>query len=41
VVKGDTLYSLSKKFNISVSDLKKKNNLNSDSLSVGQKLRVR
>ncbi len=41
VVKGDTLYSLSKKFNISVSDLKKKNNLSSDSLSVGQKLRVR
>jgi len=41
VVKGDTLYSLSKKFNIPVSDLKKKNNLSSDSLSIGQRIRVR
>lgn len=41
VVKGDTLYSLSKKFNISVDELKKKNNIKSDSLSVGQKISVK
>jgi flagellum-specific peptidoglycan hydrolase FlgJ len=41
VVKGDTLYSLSKKFNISVNELKKKNNIKSDSLSVGQKISVK
>jgi flagellum-specific peptidoglycan hydrolase FlgJ len=36
VTKGDTLYSLSKKFNISIDDLKRNNNMKSDSLSVGQ-----
>ena len=41
VVKGDTLYSLSKKFNISIDELKKKNNIKSDSLSVGQKISVK
>ena len=40
VKKGDTLYSISRKFNISVNDLKKINNLNSDLLSVGQSLLV-
>lgn len=41
VQKGDTLYSLSKKFNISVDELKKKNRLNDNSLSIGQKLKIK
>lgn len=41
VQKGDTLYSISKKFNIPVDDLKQKNNLSDNTLSVGQKLRVK
>lgn len=36
VSKGDTLYALSKKFNISIEEIKRNNNLKSDSLSVGQ-----
>jgi flagellum-specific peptidoglycan hydrolase FlgJ len=36
VTKGDTLYSLSKKFNISIEEIKRNNNMKSDSLSVGQ-----
>jgi flagellum-specific peptidoglycan hydrolase FlgJ len=36
VTKGDTLYSLSKKFNISIDEIKRNNNMKSDSLSVGQ-----
>lgn len=40
VTKGDTLYSLSKKFGIAVEELKKKNKLQSNSLSIGQKLIV-
>lgn len=38
VRKGDTLYSISRLYNIPVSELKKINNLNTDQLSVGQKL---
>ncbi|MEP6931814.1 MAG: glucosaminidase domain-containing protein [Flavobacterium sp.] len=41
VQKGDTLYSISKKFNVLVDDLKQKNNLTDNGLSVGQKLRVK
>lgn len=41
VTKGDTLYSLSKKFNISIDDLKRKNNMQSDSLSVGQVIHIK
>lgn len=41
VVKGDTLYSLSKKFNISVEELKKKNNLSDNSLSLGQSIIIK
>lgn len=41
VQKGDTLYSISKKFNILVDDLKQKNNLTDNTLSVGQKLKVK
>ena len=40
VTKGDTLYSLSKKFGIAIEELKKKNKLQSNSLSIGQKLIV-
>lgn len=38
VKKGDTLFSISKAYNVSVNDIKKANNLTSDTLSVGQKL---
>ncbi len=38
VVKGDTLYSLSKRFNLTVDRLKQLNNLTSDNLRLGQKL---
>ncbi len=36
VTKGDTLYSLSKKFNVSIDEIKRNNNMKSDTLSVGQ-----
>ena len=38
VKSGDTLWSVAKKFGISVDELKKANNLTSNSLSIGQKL---
>ncbi|MNF89355.1 Exo-glucosaminidase LytG precursor [compost metagenome] len=41
VQKGDTLYSISKKFNILVDDIKQKNNLSDNALSIGQKLKVK
>jgi flagellum-specific peptidoglycan hydrolase FlgJ len=41
VVKGDTLYSISKKFNISIEELKKKNNLSDNSLALGQRIIVK
>ncbi|MCF6130852.1 glucosaminidase domain-containing protein [Flavobacterium wongokense] len=41
VVKGDSLYSISKKFNISVDDLKKKNNLTDNTISLGQSIIVK
>jgi len=40
VKKGDTLYSISRKFNISVESLKNNNGLNSNTISVGQELKV-
>ena len=40
VKKGDTLYSIAKKFDLSVEDLKKKNKLSSNELNVGQRLEV-
>ena len=40
VERGDTLWSISKKFNTSVNDLKKANNLINNSLYVGQILKV-
>jgi flagellum-specific peptidoglycan hydrolase FlgJ len=41
VQKGDTLYSISKKFNVLVDDLKQKNSLTDNAISIGQKLRVK
>ena len=40
VEKGDTLYSIAKKFDISVNRLKEYNNLSNNLLSVGQKLLI-
>lgn len=40
VANGDTLYSVARKYNISVDELKKLNNLTSNSLSIGQILKV-
>jgi|TARA_B100000902_G_scaffold309742_1_gene299213 rare lipoprotein A (peptidoglycan hydrolase) len=41
VEKGETFYSISKKFNMSIEELKKINNSEGNTLSVGQKIRVR
>ncbi|PCI36179.1 MAG: N-acetylmuramidase [Flavobacteriaceae bacterium] len=38
VVKGDTLYSISRRYELSVTDLKLINGLNSNSISIGQQL---
>lgn len=40
VQKGDTLYQISKKYNTTVDELKKINNLNTNSLSIGQILNL-
>lgn len=40
VQKGDTLYSISKKYNVLVDDLKQKNKLSDNTLYIGQKLKV-
>lgn len=41
VKKGDTLYSISVKFKITVAQLKKMNGLTTNSLSIGQELKVK
>lgn len=41
VIKGDSLYSISKKFNISIEELKKKNNLSDNTISLGQSIIVK
>ena len=38
VSKGDNLYSIARKFNTTVDEIKRKNNLSSNLLSIGQKL---
>lgn len=38
VQKGDTLWSIAKKYNVSVNNIKEKNNLTSNLLSVGQQI---
>lgn len=40
VKSGDTLYSIASKYNTSVSELKRLNNLSSNTLSIGQKLKI-
>lgn len=41
VQQGDTLYSLSKKYNVSVEELKKINDLRDNALSIGQKIKLK
>ena len=41
VKKGDTLYSIARDNNLSVSELKQLNNLTSNTLSVGQRLKIK
>ncbi len=41
VIKGDTLYSISKRYNISVEDLKRKNNISDTGIAIGQNLIVK
>jgi flagellum-specific peptidoglycan hydrolase FlgJ len=41
VVAGDTLYGISRTYNISIDDLKRLNNLSSNDLSLGQVLRIK
>lgn len=40
VVKGDTLYSIARKFNTTVDELKALNNLTSNTISIGQILKI-
>ena len=40
VMKGDTLYGIASKFGVSVNDLKALNNLSSNTLSIGQVLKI-
>lgn len=41
VAKGDTLYSISKKFNISIEELKKQNNIFDNAISIGQTILIK
>ncbi len=41
VKKGDTLYNIAQRFGVSVEALKRQNNLRSNTISIGQRLRVR
>lgn len=41
VVKGDTLYSISKRYNISLEELRKKNNISENAISIGQLLQIK
>lgn len=40
VAKGDTLYQIAKKYNITINEIKSLNNLNTNTLSIGQKLKI-
>ncbi|HMK07109.1 MAG TPA: glucosaminidase domain-containing protein, partial [Flavobacterium sp.] len=41
VCQGDTLYSISKKFNVAIDDLKHKNDIQDNTISIGQNLIIR
>jgi LysM repeat protein len=41
VKKGDTLYSISRKVNVSVNDIKKLNGLRDNIISIGQRLKLK
>ncbi len=41
VTKGDTLYSISKKYNIPIEELKKQNNIFDDVISIGQSIIIK
>jgi len=41
VAKGDTLYSISRKYGLSVSELQKLNNLKDNTISIGETLKVK
>lgn len=41
VIKGDTLYSLSKRYNISIEEIKNKNNISENGISIGQNLIIK
>jgi len=41
VVQGDTLYSISKKYDTSIAELKKLNNLSDNTISIGQTLKIK
>ncbi|KQR71821.1 glucosaminidase domain-containing protein [Pedobacter sp. Leaf176] len=41
VIKGDTLYNIAKRFNISIDDLKILNNMTTDGIKLGQVLKVK
>jgi LysM repeat protein len=41
VVKGDTLFSLARRYNLTVARLKQLNGMTSDAIKIGQRLRVK
>lgn len=41
VKKGDTLYSISKKYGVSIKELKRLNNLRSSKIKIGQKIKIK
>lgn len=41
VIQGDTLYSISKKFNISIDELKQKNDIQENGIAIGQNIKVK
>ena len=41
VSQGDTLYSISKKFNLTVDELRRKNNISENAISIGQNLKIK
>ena len=41
VTKGDTLYSISKKYNIPIEELKRQNNIFDNAISIGQTIIIK